>query len=90
MGLKILTRYTLKEFFPPFLLALICFTSILLLDEIFRLTKLFVSKGVSPIYLVRLLIYVLPATLVVTIPMATLVGFCSHLVDSQRIMKLLP
>ena len=74
MGLKILTRYTLKEFFPPFLLALICFTSILLLDEIFRLTKLFVSKGVSPIYLVKLLIYVLPATLVVTIPMATLVG----------------
>ena len=72
--MKILTRYTLKEFFPPFLLALICFTSILLLDEIFRLTKLFVSKGVSPTYLVKLLIYVLPATLVVTIPMATLVG----------------
>ena len=74
MSLKILTRYTLKEFFPPFLLALICFTSILLLDEIFRLTKLFVSKGVSPLYLVKLLVYVLPATLVVTIPMATLVG----------------
>ena len=72
--MKLLTRYTLKEFFPPFLLALICFTSILLLDEIFRLTKLFVSKGVSPYYLVQLLIYVLPATLVVTIPMATLVG----------------
>ena len=72
--MKILTRYTLKEFFPPFLLALICFTSILLLDEIFRLTKLFVSKGVSPHYLFQLLIYVLPATLVVTIPMATLVG----------------
>ena len=74
MSLKILTKYTLKEFFPPFLLALICFTSILLLEEIFRLTKLFVSKGVSPFYLVKLLIYVLPATLVVTIPMATLVG----------------
>ena len=72
--MKILTRYTLKEFFPPFLLALICFTSILLLEEIFKLTKLFVSKGVSPFYLVKLLIYVLPATLVVTIPMATLVG----------------
>ena len=72
--MKILTRYTLKEFFPPFLLALICFTSILLLEEIFKLTKLFVSKGVSLHYLVQLLIYVLPATLVVTIPMATLVG----------------
>lgn len=73
-GLKILTKYTLKEFLPPFWLALLCFTSILLLDEIFRLTKLFVTKGISPYYLIKLLIYVLPATLVVTIPMATLVG----------------
>ena len=32
------------------------------------------SKGVSLHYLIKLLIYVLPATLVVTIPMATLVG----------------
>ena len=72
--MKILTRYTLKEFLPPFFLALVCFTSLLLLDEIFRLTKLFVRKGVSPEYLIKLLIYILPATLVVTIPMATLVG----------------
>ncbi len=72
--LKILTRYTLKEFFPPFLLAVFCFTFVMLLDEIFRLTKQFVSKGVSPHYLIELLIYVLPATLVLTIPMATLVG----------------
>ena len=72
--LKLLTRYTLKEFFPPFLLALLCFTSIFLLDEIFRLTKLFVQKGISPRYLVELLVYVLPATIVVTLPMATLVG----------------
>ncbi|MCZ6677936.1 MAG: LptF/LptG family permease [Candidatus Poribacteria bacterium] len=72
--MKILTRYILKEFFPPFLLALLCFTSFLLLNEIFRLTKLFVRKGISPRYLIELLIYVLPATLVITIPMATLVG----------------
>ena len=51
-----------------------CFTSILLLNEIFRLTKLFVRKGINPWYLFKLLVYVLPATLVVTIPMATLIG----------------
>jgi LPS export ABC transporter permease LptF len=72
--LKTLTRYTLKEFFPPFFLALFCFTSILLLDEIFRLTKLFVRKGISPLYLIELLAYVLPATVVVTLPMSVLVG----------------
>jgi len=45
-----------------------------LLDEIFKLTKTFVQKGVTPWYLFELLIYILPATLVVTIPMAALVG----------------
>ncbi len=73
-SLKKLTRYTLKELIAPFFLALFCFTFILLLDEIFKLTKTFVQKGVNPRYLVELLIYILPATLVVTIPMATLVG----------------
>ena len=72
--MKILTKYTLKEFFPPFFLALICFTSILLFDEVFRLTKHFVKKGISPHYLIELLIYLLPVVIVLTIPMATLVG----------------
>ena len=72
--MKILTRYALREFFPPFFLALLCFTTILLLDEIFRLTKRFVEKGINPGYLIELLIYVLPVILVLTIPMATLVG----------------
>jgi len=72
--LKTITKYIIKEFIPPFFLGLMCFTSILLLNEIFRLTKLFVRKGINPWYLFKLLVYVLPATLVVTIPMATLIG----------------
>ena len=72
--MKILTKYTLKEFFPPFFLALLCFTSILLFDEVFRLTKHFVRKGISPHYLIELLIYLLPVVVGLTIPMATLVG----------------
>jgi len=55
-------------------LSLFSFTFILLLNDIFKWTKVFVQKGVSIWYLVELLIYVLPSTLVVTIPMATLVG----------------
>ena len=72
--MKILTKYTIREFVPPFFASLLCLTLILLLEEIFRLTRLFVKKGVSPFYLLELLIYVLPATIVVTIPMSTLIG----------------
>ena len=72
--MKILPRYILKEFFPPFIIALICFTFILIFDDLFRLTKLFVQKGISPLYLIELLIYVMPATVVLSLPMAALVA----------------
>ncbi len=72
--MRILARYLLKEFFPPFIIALICFTFILIFDDLFRLTKLFVQKGISPIYLVELLTYVMPATVVLSLPMAALVA----------------
>ena len=72
--MKILSRYCLKEFIPPFLISLICFTFIILFDELFRLIKLFVKKGVSPFYLIESLLYVMPATVVLSIPMAALVA----------------
>lgn len=72
--MRILARYILKEFFPPFSIALICFTFILIFDDLFRLTKLFVQKGISPFYLVELVLYVMPATVVLSLPMAALVG----------------
>lgn len=72
--MKILSRYCLKEFIPPFLIALLCFTCIILFDELFRLVKLFVKKGVSPFYLIESLLYVMPATVVLSIPMAALVA----------------
>lgn len=72
--MKILSRYCLKEFIPPFLISLICFTCIILFDELFRLIKLFVKKGVGPIYLIESLLYIAPATVVLSIPMAALVA----------------
>ena len=72
--MRILARYILKEFLPPFIIALICFTLMLIFNDLFRLTKLFVQKGVSPLYLVELLIYVMPATVVLSLPMAMLVA----------------
>lgn len=72
--MKTLSRYCLKEFIPPFLISVICFTFIILFDELFRLVKLFVKKGVSPLYLVESLLYVMPATVILAIPMAALVA----------------
>lgn len=72
--MRILARYILKEFFPPFIISLICFTLMLIFNDLFRLTKLFVQKGVSPLYLIELLVYVMPATLVLSLPMAVLVA----------------
>lgn len=72
--MKILSRYCLKEFLPPFLISLICFTCIILFDELFRLVKLFVKKGVGPLYLIESLLYIAPATVVLSIPMAALVA----------------
>ncbi|MBD3182336.1 LptF/LptG family permease [Candidatus Poribacteria bacterium] len=72
--LKIITRYTLREIIPPFFLAFLAFTSLLLVDKVFDLTKHFVEKGVNPWYMLEMLFYFSPAVLVLTIPMSFLVG----------------
>jgi len=72
--MKIIVRYTLREILAPFFMALLAFTSLLLVDKVFDLTKHFVEKGVNPWYMVEMLLYFSPATLVLTVPMALLVG----------------
>jgi len=65
-------RYLAKELFPIFLLGLVGFTFILLTGRILQLTELFVNKGIPLAYILKLLYYLLPSFLVLTIPMATL------------------
>jgi lipopolysaccharide export system permease protein len=72
--LKIIIRYTLREILAPFFMALLAFSSILLVDKVFDLTKYFVEKGVNPWYMVEMLFYFSPAVFVLTVPMALLVG----------------
>jgi lipopolysaccharide export system permease protein len=69
-----LYRYLLKELFTPFFLGLIGFTFILLTGRILQLTELFVNKGISSNHLLKLLYFLLPSFLVLTIPMATLLA----------------
>lgn len=72
--MKIVTRYVLSQIIEPFFLALVAFTSVLLVDRVFLLTKHFVEKGISPWYMLLMILYYSPAALVLTVPMAFLVG----------------
>jgi lipopolysaccharide export system permease protein len=69
-----LYRYLLKELAPAFFLGLIGFTFILLTGRILQLTELFVNKGVPLGYILKLLYFLLPTFLSLTIPMATLLS----------------
>ena len=69
-----LYRYLLKELAPAFFLGLIGFTFILLTGRILQLTELFVNKGVPLGYILKLLYFLLPSFLSLTIPMATLLS----------------
>src|SRR5512135_1785752 len=72
--MKILDRYIAKEFVPPFLLGLLLFTFVLLINKLYRLTELVVNKGVSIWEIFRLISYIMPSFLTLTIPMAVLLA----------------
>ncbi len=55
-------------------MALLAFTSLLLVNRVFILTRYFVEKGVNPWYMVEMLFYFSPAVFVLTVPMSFLVG----------------
>jgi lipopolysaccharide export system permease protein len=71
---KILDRYILREMLTAFTLGLVTFTFVLLLNKILRLVELIVNKGVPTSVVLQLFLYILPYSLVVTIPMATLLA----------------
>jgi len=72
--LRTLDRYLYKELLSPFALGLLLFTFFLLIDKIFDLTELLINKGVPAWMVGMLLVYILPAFLVLTIPMALLLA----------------
>src|SRR5512143_72331 len=72
--MKILDKYIIKEFLPPFFLGLLLFTFVLLINKVYRLTELVVNKGVSVWEIFRLISYIMPSFLTLTIPMAVLLA----------------
>src|SRR2546428_13548390 len=70
----VLDRYIARELISPFAFGCVLFTFFLLIDRIYHLTDLVITKGV-PFYLVlQLLVFMLPSFLAHTLPMALLVA----------------
>jgi lipopolysaccharide export system permease protein len=72
--MRLLDRAILKEMTTAFLLGLMVFTFVLLTNKILRLVELIVNKGVGIPTVLQLFLYILPYSLVVTIPMSVLLA----------------
>jgi len=71
---KILHRYIFREVVTPFLLGLGIFTFVLLIARILKLIEMVVNRGLPTIQILKLLGYLMPAFLEVTVPMAMLLA----------------
>jgi lipopolysaccharide export system permease protein len=70
----ILHRYVFREIVVPFAFGLSLFTFILLIARLLKLIELVVTRGVPVLNILRLLSYIMPAFLEVTVPMAMLLA----------------
>lgn len=66
--------YILKETIPIFLIGLLIFTIILLMDKIFKLIELVVNRGGSITNILMIFLFISPSFLVLTIPVSVLLG----------------
>ena len=74
MRMRILDRYVIREIIPPFLIALLVFTFILIIPFIIELAEQMIAKGVPWATLLQLMGTLLPGVAALTIPMALLIG----------------
>ncbi|HEX8031817.1 MAG TPA: LptF/LptG family permease [Vicinamibacterales bacterium] len=71
---RIIDRYVIREVIPPFLLALLVFTFILIIPFIIDLAETMIAKGVPALTILRLAMTLVPSSMALTIPMALLIG----------------
>ncbi len=69
---RILPRYIRKEILPPFALSLCVFTLVLFMQNALELSNLIITKGVAPSNIARIVLYTLPPTLWLTLPISFL------------------
>ena len=89
--LKILDRYMIKDLAPPFALAVGVLTFFLIIDRVYQLTDLVITKSVPFRFVLGLLLFMLPGVLALTVPMALLVSVllvCGRLAGDLEVAAL--
>ncbi len=71
---RTMDRYIFREMVPPFFLSAAVLLLVMLLQKLFKLSDLVVSKGVSLMSTAKVLVYIMPGFLVITLPMSLLVA----------------
>lgn len=71
---KILDRYIFRELLTPFFISLGALSFIMLTKELLRLVELLVSKGVGFLAVLKVFLHLMPAFLVLTLPIAAIVA----------------
>lgn len=74
MRLGILRRYVLRELCGPFVASLCLLTFVLIMNHLLKVFDMLLGRGVPLWAVTRLLLYMLPFTFALTVPMATLVA----------------
>ena len=72
--MKIVHLYLMREILTYFLIGVLVFTILFIMGKTLKLTELLVNQGVSPFDIGRLLIYLLPSSLIFMIPIGLLLG----------------
>ena len=72
--MRVLDRYVIAELISPFCFGLALFTFFLIIDRIYHLTELVITKGVPFHLVLQLLVFMMPSFLAHTLPMALLVA----------------
>ena len=71
---SILNRYIFREILYPFLMTLFVFTFVLIMGRILSLVDLMINKGVSFADILKLILYLMPALMLFTIPLALIIA----------------
>lgn len=72
--MRILRTYILREHLSPFFVTLGGLIAVLLIGNLIKFAELVIAKGVNPIDLLRLLLYLIPFILTFAVPMACLIA----------------
>ncbi|MEO0081385.1 MAG: LptF/LptG family permease [candidate division WOR-3 bacterium] len=72
--MSILQRYALRQFVPPFFLAVVILAFVLLMDRLFLLADLLVRKGVAVSVVSEIMVLSLPFVVSVCTPLGTLIA----------------